>query len=877
MNDVQQPLFSLIIPVFNVAKYLPAFLKSIESQDYLGESFELIFVDDGSTDQSKAMIDEWVEKRSSVFAVKVLTKSNGGLSSARNFGLANANGYWVSFPDPDDRFSNRFFCTIIPYLRDAKVDDIAAIFFKMVNYFEASGRFEDHPKRSGVFANGTRAVNLEIEINNFQGAVNSQFLKRDILLSLDRPTDSYGPFDSRVKPAGEDIETVARYFLAAPRKRAMAVVGPEYLHTIRFDGTSLIQSARTDSAHYSDQVRFGCLELCRFACSFTRKKYPPKWLQIEVLYQLWWFFKNDYSSPETFKSLPTCIQDEFQRMLSEIFTFIEPSTISVFSTPRLTMDLRAAFSASTGRMVTTYVVADKVDLHRKLARFDYYSSTPQPSIILRRGELKAWIPFRKIRPIVYFGKQFAYQIIEWTPSWGSLTAYDSSGVALPIINYDQRAIFDRPNMYLNQSQLMLLGGAGEQPQRWRELLPKLKWPSLQEVKQKIEFLIDSRLRAKYFKNAWLIMDRNTTARDNGESYYRYLQKERPDINSFFVVSRNSSDYQRLKREGFRIIPYGSSAHRSALRNALHLISSQADEYVVRPTFNGKRVNATWQFTFLQHGVIQNDMSRWLNNKRIDTFVTTTEDECNSIISNDSNYTFSAKEVVVTGLPRHDRLAALVKNASDSGRRYILVAPTWRKPLVNVTTDRSSRSLKDSFYTSDYYREWSEVLSSKQLKDLAVKYGLELAFIPHPEMENVGGSFETDPDVRIFSYDNDDFQELLSQTKIFITDYTSSAFDAAFAGCGIVYFRFDAEEFFNGDHVCVRGYFDANNDGFGPVVSSVSGVIEAVSRALSDADQRPEEGAYQSRIVRARKMVDGKACQRITEQIESRSVPPWHAW
>ena len=91
------PKVSIIIPVYNVAEYLRRGLDSVLSQSF--QDFELILVDDGSTDASGKMCDEYADSDS---RIQVIHKENGGVSSARNAGLDCAKGEWVYFIDPDD-------------------------------------------------------------------------------------------------------------------------------------------------------------------------------------------------------------------------------------------------------------------------------------------------------------------------------------------------------------------------------------------------------------------------------------------------------------------------------------------------------------------------------------------------------------------------------------------------------------------------------------------------------------------------------------------------------------------------------------------------------------------------------------------------------
>ena len=91
-------LNSVIIPVYNTEQYLVRCIESVLSQNFA--DFELILVDDGSTDESGAICDAYGKKDS---RIRVFHKENGGVSSARNFALDKAKGEWLCFVDSDDQ------------------------------------------------------------------------------------------------------------------------------------------------------------------------------------------------------------------------------------------------------------------------------------------------------------------------------------------------------------------------------------------------------------------------------------------------------------------------------------------------------------------------------------------------------------------------------------------------------------------------------------------------------------------------------------------------------------------------------------------------------------------------------------------------------
>lgn len=95
---------SVTVPVYNTAQFLPRCIDSILSQSFT--DFELLLVDDGSTDGSGAICNAYAEKDS---RIRVFHKENGGASSARNVGLNNAIGEWVTFIDSDDWIEDNYF------------------------------------------------------------------------------------------------------------------------------------------------------------------------------------------------------------------------------------------------------------------------------------------------------------------------------------------------------------------------------------------------------------------------------------------------------------------------------------------------------------------------------------------------------------------------------------------------------------------------------------------------------------------------------------------------------------------------------------------------------------------------------------------------
>lgn len=112
----QDKLLSVIVPVYNVEQYLTRCIDSILQQSY--RNLELILVDDGASDSSGAICDQYAQKDS---RVNVIHKENGGLSSARNAGLDAAKGEFISFVDSDDWIEPGAYAAMISLMEQQQV------------------------------------------------------------------------------------------------------------------------------------------------------------------------------------------------------------------------------------------------------------------------------------------------------------------------------------------------------------------------------------------------------------------------------------------------------------------------------------------------------------------------------------------------------------------------------------------------------------------------------------------------------------------------------------------------------------------------------------------------------------------------------------
>ncbi len=359
------------------------------------------------------------------------------------------------------------------------------------------------------------------------------------------------------------------------------------------------------------------------------------------------------------------------------------------------------------------------------------------------------------------------------------------------------------------------------------------------------------------------MDRDDKADDNAEHLYRHMMQTGRADNAWFILSRNSLDWERLEAEGFKLLEFGSDDHIAAQMNAATVISSHIDHYVLWPVERRLFADlARYKFIFLQHGITTNDLSLWSNTKPIRLFVTATPDETRSIAAPDGKYMFSDREVLQSGFPRHD---ALLAKAAKAQQDTILIMPTWRKYLTDETVrDGMQRGKVMEFSESDYARNWGAVLRDPRLRELAEVHGKKVIFVPHPNMamylEEMGvPDWIEQIDIR----QGISYQELFARAAVAVTCFSSAASEVAYLQRPVVYFHFDAESIFSGGHVYQQGYFSFKRDGFGPVAEAPDEVFAALAAAL----EGKEDPVYAKRRARAFPFRDGGRCERVCQAVE----------
>ncbi|EOE2132906.1 CDP-glycerol:glycerophosphate glycerophosphotransferase [Campylobacter coli] len=797
--------YTIISAVYNVEKYLDDYFNSIINQrlDFKKNIF-MVLVDDGSTDNSANIIKKYQKKYPK--NIVYIYKENGGQASARNLGLKymQENNYkapWVTFTDPDDFLDRNYFYEVDKFLSTHQDDDICMVGCSVIFYHEKQRIYKDNHPLNFKFKNGEIVYNnFELKNNVHMHAASSVF---NIIYLVQE-------FDEKLKPNFEDAKFVNEYLLENIDLKSAFLPKAKYFYRKREDGTSTLDNSYTKE-YFLTTIDIGTLSLLE--CFYFNRN-----IQNVCLYHIIWQIKDLINSPEKLSFMSENEKQRYLELLDQNFSYIDTETILDFNLAGCwffhKVGILNCFKIEKPPFQIAYI--EDYDPYKEQILITYYTGDDKDveSIVVDGEEV--YIDYKKIVKYDFLDRVFCYQ----KRLWVSLSKTFNGKLEIYINNIKARITFKRKQ--------------------------------LQDIE--VKFIFMEMLSNIKISDIWLLMDKDYEADDNAEHLYRYIMQNHPKQKIAFALRKESSDWERLEKEGFNLIEFGSFEFERIIKKASKVISSHCDEYLTKYITNRS------QFVFIQHGVILNDLSRWLNFKKINLFITSTQAEYDSIANDYNCYKFGKKEVVLTGLARHD---ALLKN-NRSNVKQILIMPTWRKNIVNsVVANSGKRKLNLDFKQTMYFKKYNSLINNNLLKKVCQEYGYTIVFNPHPNIMPYLKEFNFPSYIKIANQ-NESLQKLFCNSSLMITDYSSVAFEMAYLEKPVIYYQFDKEEFFISQWQ--KGYFDYKKDGFGPVVENEENLLKELESLLQN-DCKPF-GVYKDNIDSTFVFKDGRCCERIYAMLEN---------
>ena len=263
----------------------------------------------------------------------------------------------------------------------------------------------------------------------------------------------------------------------------------------------------------------------------------------------------------------------------------------------------------------------------------------------------------------------------------------------------------------------------------------------------------------------VICDSFNLAGDNGEYFYRRVREIDPDIRMTFLISRGSRDCSRLLKDGFNIYPFEGDKLEFILNNASYILFSKD----MGPNLDAKDALCRHKdkTIFLQHGMtsrIYNDdfyFSQILNNY-------TEFSCCASEVERELLNIYSKGKIqpILCGFPRHDILLRKHQSSRNPGKKSVFCEFHWR-PDIKTRSD-----MMKSQYRSDI----NAILNSPQAR-MMQESGVKLYFLPHAKYMHLLECFNIPNWITVPS--DRPFQDILVDSDILVTDFSSNSFEMAY--------------------------------------------------------------------------------------------------
>lgn len=883
----ENKLFSVVVACYNTGKYLDECINSIIGQSFsFGSNIQLILVDDGSTDNTREICQKYLKLYPD--NIIYLYQENQGQGAARNLGLKYANGKYINFLDSDDKFSGNTFYKVYEFF-EKHYNEIDFVSTRMFFFDKYEGQ---HPLNYKFEED--KIIDLNENWDFPQLSASSAFFKRELFGKYRFP-------ESLVN--SEDTMMLNRMLLDNPKYGV--VTEAIYWYRRRSDESSTIDSSSQKKEFYINRLD----NYFKALIDASMEKYGKvqKFIQYLIVYDIQWMFSvEDLSkilTSDEIKEVYLHIQDILSYLDDEVILSLRNDKANIkhhmlaTKYAAVNVDLNGAVnyenivSKFDGQFAGTYsgdVLVDRLDNHKIwLDIIEIRQNTLFISGFLMSffGDDTIEIEIAKNNETftakrVYYkntSKKFLGCSLESQYNFDaeiSLKENENSTVEIFARftgeNSNENTRWSLPVDFSNHARLSQLSNYSIKNGHFLKFKDNKfyisKYNYLKMIKSEIPILLRVFKRKESFytsiiafrlihlllypfyknKRIWMFMDRRENADDNAEHLYKYAIAQRDNIEKYFTVNEDSSDFKRLQNLK-NILPFYSFKQRIKYLFAEKIISSHPDENILNPFFNKNETSYAGLISsdkiFLQHGVTKDNVSSWLHkyDKNLKLVTTVSDAEKESFL--DEGYNYDENVIQTLGFARFDNLIK-----KDSTAKQIVIMPSWRENLYDMTPNYIQES--------EYFKHINSLINNEKLIEISKKYNYKVIFKPHPLVYEFINLFDTNDYVTIDS--DSTYQELFRDSDLLITDYSSVAFDFSYMKKPMIYYQYAKDYNFE------EGYFKYKTMGFGEVIENEDELIDLVEEYLKNDCEMKE--IYENRVDTFYKYNDKNNCKRIYNYI-----------
>lgn len=290
------------------------------------------------------------------------------------------------------------------------------------------------------------------------------------------------------------------------------------------------------------------------------------------------------------------------------------------------------------------------------------------------------------------------------------------------------------------------------------------------------------------KNIWLTFDKLYKGGDNGEYFYKYcMMRHDTDVVPVYVINEDAEDLQRIRREGYEPVIHGSRKHFCMFLHSKMVFATHAAMY----KFNAIPEDEVpylqdllhADYVYISHGLSVQNLVEANNQAQNNTqlYYCASKYEVANLLQ--PAYGYQDTNIVrLKGLARFDGLV-------NDDQRQILITPTWRN-YIALTPDNpnETRPYSSIFKDTDYYKIMNRLITDDKLLESAKENGYRIIYLVHPNIEAQAVDFEEREGVTVISALDANYEKLLRESSLMVTDYSGVQFDFAHMRKPIVYYH-----------------------------------------------------------------------------------------
>ena len=376
-----------------------------------------------------------------------------------------------------------------------------------------------------------------------------------------------------------------------------------------------------------------------------------------------------------------------------------------------------------------------------------------------------------------------------------------------------------------------------------------------------------RLRNLYFEmqeelagqRIWISFDKLYKAGDNGEYMYDYIAEQKDGIDMRYIIKEDSPDYIRMSEKGDKLLVWGTEETLVTVLLAEAILTTHTN--IVSYTGFDKEMIPYVTDLFnstnicIQHGLTTQNIAQFQNRlfDNLQLYLCASPNEIQNLSRPIYGYEDKSRLKLV-GIARYDGL-------KSNDKKQILITPTWRRNIANANVAHVKKGHNEFFKNSEYFRIYNSLINDPKLIECAKKTGYKLIYLLHPAASAQIDDFDRNDYVELIPAASDmNYEKILTESSLMVTDYSGVQFDFAYMRKPLVYYHPKTLP----PHYDESKAYVYETDAFGPLVDNHEEMVNTLCEYMISGCKMKHE--YVKRADKFFAFKDFKNRKRIYEAI-----------